>query len=412
VIYGTFSYMPANGQWRPMAPAVGATVTLTIMFFMVYVGVAVLRTFAQLSGMRHPKIEAVLLASTATMNFAPMLSVLFLSARMRALQMDPVNGSPQPWAQACFYMCAYAVMFQTIFSVAVPLVLGGAVKKGKTEGDMEYEVENKWLGMGFTVARYIMMLSIYLGFTAVIVSIFTIAHPQGVQYTPPISPTVQCVITLAFQYFFVYLMIWVCITLKEFTGLEWALLTDTMESCRGTIAFCPMIAILFVGTRMRALQMTNNRGAPQGWAQDCMYLATWSIFLQFCMVLIAGACVGSKAETDEDGNVKWEPSNIYAFYAVQAVRWLSVLFLWGGVIGVIVSVFTITPETATGRGAVPLVGDVPLAGEQLSAPPPGIQSVVPGLEPGGGAGAVGEAIGSTSDYNPVTQGGNAVTSAR
>jgi len=65
VIYGTFSYMPANGQWRPMAPAVGATVTLTIMFFLVYVGVAVLRTFAQLSGMRNPKIEAVLLASTA-----------------------------------------------------------------------------------------------------------------------------------------------------------------------------------------------------------------------------------------------------------------------------------------------------------------------------------------------------------
>ena len=96
---------------------------------------------------------------------------------------------------------------------------------------------------------------------------------------------------------------------------------------------------------------------------------------------------------------------------MQAVRWLSVLFLWGGVIGVIVSVFTITPETATGRGAVPLVGDVPLAGDQLSAPPPGVQSVVPGLEPGGGAGAVGEAIGSTSDYNPVTQGGNAVTSA-
>merc|ERR550514_2618039 len=304
VISGTFTYMPANGQWRPMAPAVGATVTLTIMFFMVYVGVAVLRTFAQLSGMRHPKIEAVLLASTAAMNFAPMLSVLFLSARMRALQMDPVNGSPQPWAQACFYMCAYAVMFQTIFSVAVPLVMGGAVKKGKAEGDMEYEVENKWIGMAFTIARYIMMLSIYLGFTAVIVSIFTIAHPRGVQYTPAISPTVQCVITLTFQYFLVYLMIWVCITIKEFTGFEWALITDMMESARGTIAFCPMIAILFVGTRMRALQMTNNRGAPQGWAQDCMYLATWSIFLQFCMVVIAGACLGSKAETDDDGNVK------------------------------------------------------------------------------------------------------------
>merc|ERR1719262_1295237 len=131
VISGTFTFMPANGQWRPMAPAVGATVTLTIMFFIVYCGVAVLRTFAQLTGSRNAKIEGVLLASSSTMNFAPMLSILFLSARMRALQMDPVNGHPQEWAQACFYMCAYAVMFQTIFSVAVPLVLGGAVKKGK-----------------------------------------------------------------------------------------------------------------------------------------------------------------------------------------------------------------------------------------------------------------------------------------
>merc|ERR1719305_1794686 len=160
VIYGAFSYMPANGEWRPMAPAVGATVTLTIMFFLVYIGVAALRTWGQLTGnAAWPALETALIASTAAMMYAPMLSVLFLAARMRALQMDPVNGSPQPWAQSCFYACAYAVMFQTIFSVAVPLVMGGAVKKGKAEGDMEYEVENKWLGMGFTIARYIMMLS-------------------------------------------------------------------------------------------------------------------------------------------------------------------------------------------------------------------------------------------------------------
>jgi hypothetical protein len=237
-----------------MAPAVGATVTLTVMFFVVYAGVAVLRTFGQLTGnAAWPALETALLAATAAMNFAPMLSILFLAARMRALQMDPVNGSPQAWAQSCFYMCAYAVMFQTILSIAVPIVMGGSVKKGSTEGDMEYTVENKTLGMCLTVGRYIIMLSIYLGFTAVIVSIFTLAHPDGAQYTPPISPTVQCVMCLTFQYFFIYLMVWACISLREWTGQEWALLTNTMESCMGTVAFCPMLAILFVGTRMRAL---------------------------------------------------------------------------------------------------------------------------------------------------------------
>merc|ERR1719409_1179101 len=280
VIYGAFTYMPANGEWRPMAPAVGATVTLTIMFFLVYIGVAVLRTWGQLTGnAAWPALETALLAATAAMNFAPMLSVLFLAARMRALQMDPVNGSPQAWAQSCFYACSYAVMFQVIFAVAIPLVMGGTVKKGSTEGDMEYEVSNKPIGMCLTACRYIILLSIYLGFLAVVVSIFTLEHPNGAQYTPPISPTVQCVMNLTFQFFFIYLMVWACISPREWTN---------MESCMGTVAFCPMLAILFVGTRMRALQMTNNKGAPQGWAQDGMYLATWSIFVQFFMVVIAG----------------------------------------------------------------------------------------------------------------------------
>merc|ERR1719390_597199 len=154
--------------------------------------------------------------------------------------MDSVNGAPQSWAQQCFYMCAYALMFQCIFAIAVPLVLGGKMKEGemggqKCEGDFEFEVENKFLGHGFT---------------AVIVSIFTLEHPNGAQYTPAISPTVQCVINLCCQFFFAYLGIWVCITIKEFTGMAWPLLTDTLQSCLGTIMFCPILAILFVGTRM------------------------------------------------------------------------------------------------------------------------------------------------------------------
>merc|ERR1719353_536652 len=404
VIYGAFTYMPANGEWRPMAPVVGATVTLTIMFFLVYIGVAALRTWGQLTGnAAWPALETALLASTTAMMYAPMLSVLFLAARMRALQMDSVNGSPQPWAQSCFYACAYAVMFQVIFSVAIPIVMGGSVKKGSTEGDMEYEVSNKHIGMCLTACRYIILLSIYLGFLAVVVSIFTLEHPNGAQYTPPISPTVQCVLNMCFQFFGCYFVVWFMISLREWTGLKWELLTNTMESCIGTVAFCPMLSILFVGTRMRALQMTNNKGAPQGWAQDGMYLATWSIFIQFWMVVAASCFLGSKATTDKDGNVEWKPTNIYAWYAVQVIRWFAVLALWGGAITVIVSVFTITPETANGRGSIPLVtdGTVPVVGDQLAGPPPGVQGAMPGMEPGGAAGDVMAPVGKADVMSPT-----------
>merc|ERR1719321_73884 len=248
-----------------------------------------------------------------------MLAILFIGARMRALQMDPINGNPQKWAQNCFFMCTYALLAQTICSVAVPLVLQGDVKVGKTEGDMEYTVENKMLGTVLTLARYAIMACIYVGFSLVIRSILTIQHPKGPEYTIPISVTMQCVINLTVQFFFVYGMIWVCISVKEFTGMEWALLTQTMESAKGTIMFCPMLAILFVGTRMRALQLTDNKGAPQGYVQDGMYMATWAIALQFCMVCIVPIATGSPGVCDEDGNIKWEPENKCLFYCVQAI---------------------------------------------------------------------------------------------
>ena len=77
-----------------------------------------------------PVLETTLLAATAAMDFAPMRWILFLAARMRALQMDPVNDSPQAWAKSCFYMCTYAVIMQSTSSIANPIVSGGTVKKG------------------------------------------------------------------------------------------------------------------------------------------------------------------------------------------------------------------------------------------------------------------------------------------
>merc|ERR1719164_430403 len=286
--------------------------------------------------------------------------------------MDPINGAPQKWAQNCFYACTYAVMIQAILAITIPLVLGGSVKKGdKGEGDVEYEVNNKMVGTILTVMRYFVMFSVYLGISAVIWSVFAIEHPQGHQYTPPISVTMQCVINLTVQFFICFLLIWIAQTVKEFTGFEMHFITNTMENAKGTIAFCPMLAILFVGTRMRALQITNQKGAPQGWAQDGMYMATWSILIQFLMVLLIPLCTlvtEGKAvhpELDEDGNVKWEPSGKIALICVQVVRWLGFILLYAGAICVMVGAMTLTPETANGRGSVPLVRQTPFGNEPV-----------------------------------------------
>jgi hypothetical protein len=373
VVYGIINYEPPAGIWPagmdfPVAPAVQCTMILSCQYFLVYGAIQVARSWTQFTGMKMTKFENAMMTATASINFAPMLAVLFIGARMRALQMDPVSGNPQRWAQNCFYMCTYALLAQTICSICVPLVLQGEVKPGKAEGDMEYTVENKTFGTVLAIGRYAMMICIYVGFSCVIYSIFTIEHPNGPQYTPPISVTMQCVINLTFQFFFVYLWIWAAITIKEFTGMEWALMTQTMENCKGAVMYCPMLAILFVGTRMRALMLTNNRGSPPGWAQDGMYMATWALLIQFVMIVITPCATGSPAHVDEDGNIKWQPEHPVLFYIVQAIRWLGYILLYGGVIAVIVSVYTMTPETCNGRGSVPLVGDGKIPGTDAGVP--------------------------------------------
>merc|ERR1719321_5177 len=359
IIYGTYTYEPPKGAWPgdkipPVSPAVGCTMILASMYFLVYAGIQFGETFKSFSGVDSSKLTGALQGAICTMFFAPMIAVLFIGARMRALQMDPINGSPQRWAQNCFYMCTYAVMMQCIFAIATPLVLGGSVKKGdKGAGDVEYKVENKAVGSCLLIARWIIMISIYLGVAAIIWSVFSIEHPKGAQYTPPISVTMQCVINLTVQFFTVFTMIWICITVKELTGWEWHFISNAMENAKGTIAFCPMLAILFVGTRMRALQLTQNRGAPQGYAQDGMYMATWSILLQFMMVLLIPVCtliMEGKAhhpELDEDGNVKWNPSGKIALIIVQIIRWLGFLLLYIGTICVMVGAYTMTPRRQT-----------------------------------------------------------------
>merc|ERR1719454_56032 len=376
IIYGTVNYVPekefaVHGELPPVAPAVACTMILSAQFFMVYAFLNFARTFTQFSGKKFSDFEEAMMTATKAMNFAPMLAILFIGARMRALQMDPINGSPQKWAQNCFYMCTYAVLAQTLISIAIPLVMQGNVKKGKTEGDMEYEIENKGLGGILTVVRYVIMICIYVGFSCVIYSIFTIEHPKGSEYTPPISVTMQCVINLTFQFFFIYLMIWICVSVDEFAKTPLPLLHNTMENALGTVAYCPMLAILFVACRMRALRITNNRGAPQGYAQDGMYMATWAVLIQFLMCLIIPCCTGSVHKCDEDGTPVYKPENPIALYCVLTLKWITYIFLYGGVIAVIVGLYTMTPENANGRGSVPLVGDGKV---------PGVEAEVPGYD--------------------------------
>merc|ERR1719502_1586991 len=379
VCAGVFMFEPPKDLWSgpipPVSPAVACTMTLAIAFFGCYLLVAISRTYSMFTGGNRSQshFETVMAMAANTMGMAPMLCVLFLGARMRALQMDPISGNPQRWAQNCFFMCTYALIAQTCVAIFVPLVLGGKVEQNKeVEGDMIYKVsdEQKMLAKAITAARFLIMLCVYSGAVAVVCSVFTIEHPKGAEHTPPLSPTMQCVTNLSSQYFFIYLLLWIFYTVKDFFDYDMAFLKDAIETAKTTVQFAPMISVLFIATRMRALQISDNKGAPQGWAQDGMYLCSWALLVQFLMCLLVPLFTGQKRyEVEALGGAEKKVENAkiatpVGHYVVEALRYLALVALFGGIITVIggiatviTSVFMITPETANGRGSIPIVSD-------------------------------------------------------
>lgn len=263
---------------------------------------------------------------------------------MRALQMG-LDG-PQRWAQYCFYACTISVWIVTSLVVLVPFLFGIRPKEGSFEGDISFETPPSahvvMIAKVLAVVRWIMMIFLYVGFTAVIVSTLLIEHPRGAQHTPDLSPAMLCVTMLTIQYFTIYLLIWVMVTLKQFAANDRNsrnVALEALVAAKDSVAFAPMLSVLFLGARMRALQITSNKGAPQGWAQDCMFICVVSVLLQ----AILGCIVEFMAQAKGSGKTA---------ATVAAFQFFLALVMHAGALAVIISVFLITPETANGRGSI------------------------------------------------------------
>jgi len=380
VVVGICIYMPPGAKdlskLPAPAPAVMCTMILAVVFFSVQLVIALCRSYTEFTAVEFPKIVGMMNAAATTVEFAPMLSILFLAARMRALQHD---SQPQAWAQNCMYFSTFAMCLTTTLAMAVPVVLGGTMKTNPVTKESTFEVPNPVLGYVLVAMRYCCMFGFYGGSVGVIYSIFTFEAPGGPGATLPVSPAVQCVINLTCQFFFVYFMQTVMLTISEVSGgsipMETWKLFAAIESSKATIAFAPMLAILFVTTRMYALLLTDNKGAPQAWCQDGMYMATWALLISFLMCLVTGLLM-DKVETDEDGNVVNKFSNQYIGGFITCMRYFTMVLLYGGMFTVVYGLFTMTPETANGRGSVPLVSDA-LNSTPIGNPPPAADKAIP-----------------------------------
>merc|ERR1719161_703089 len=113
---------------------------------------------------------------------------------------------------------------------------------------------------------------------------------------PPPSPTLQCVISLTIQYFVLYTLLQILRTVNQFTGNAMLGWQKVLEAACTTVTYAPSLSCLFLGCRMRAIQLTQGETdkyqLPQPWVQNAMYACTYAVLAQALLVLIVSCFTG------------------------------------------------------------------------------------------------------------------------
>merc|ERR1719375_2385895 len=277
-----------------VSPALQCVIGLSMQYFIIYTLLAVVRTSNQFTNNAHVGVQKILETACTTVTYAPMLSVLFLAVRMRAIQLTQGETEkykmPQPWAQTAMFCCVYAVLAQVIIVLLIPILTHEAEVSTDEHGNLDLShVESG--GMVATIlsaARYIIMLALYGGFTTVIVAVFMMKGPKEIWGNEPptatsvdgVSPAVMSTILLTTMFFTVYFLVAVCKTTVELSGRTEFItkLEGTLVLAWYTVNFCPM----------------------------CFYACTASVCVQTILVLIMPFCTECECkEGVSEGDVEF-----------------------------------------------------------------------------------------------------------
>merc|ERR1719393_425105 len=168
-----------------------------------------------------------------------------------------------------------------------------------------------------------------------------------------VPTAMQCVVSLTIQFMIVYTALAIVRMAADSMGLKYDNfpIQKILQTASLTVAFAPMLAILFLAFRMRVNQLTKNRGNPPVWAQICMYFCTYAILLMTLIVCVIPLFTGETIGVDpKTGDI---PADTQPFQsqacaiAFTALKYLILLMLYGGALAVVYAIITFVPPAGT-----------------------------------------------------------------
>merc|ERR550514_1353764 len=360
IMFGCLTMEAPRDLWDGATPPAGAALQsamiLAVVFFLVYLAMAVMRGFELLpQGTTRTvlKLQGLLKTARGSVNLAPMIGILFIAARMRALQVNPADCDLQDWARPACYFCVGALSVQVAMVIIFPLIDRGCeVEQGPTQGEVIFRFSMPKLQIVGNVIHYVSLFFVYAGVCSVAASVYVIKHPEG--KTRPVSPAMRCVLDLTTLYFIAYTSLCIFQTLLQFNNKTiFKNLVAIFDAGTQTVMFAPMLAILFVAARIRALQLTltvegeSPPGAgPQPWAQAGMYLATCSLIVQFILSIAIPLVLRSTGESMDalSNPSKSSPIMKVVGIVLPAVHYTCKFSMYGGAAAVVLAIFVMKPQ--------------------------------------------------------------------
>lgn len=337
-----------------VSPALRCVTFLTIFFFGTYLAAVCGRVFRLAVGDRSSesarRFEQRLTEVTESMTLAPMLCVLMISARLRALSLDP-GSEPEFHVQVCMYVSTVAFLLRVALGLVRPLRCDEAAPVRAVTGEPgggDHDKQNFTLAV---VRCAYCGLSVLLYLTAFCILILgTCAEGDGTGREgdwlsgPPLSPMVRCIAAITATYMLEIALLEALSGVRQHFGAS--LLVDQQDSpqlqpTRGwqqtpialeetvSLRIPIMLCVLLVAMELRAVQLKLE---PEAWMAIAMYVTTTSIALQALLTGVISTLQSApqprKSKDASDGDSGF-------FQHVTAITWgatLACLYLGTGAI--------------------------------------------------------------------------------
>jgi len=276
----------------PVSTTMRCVLALIGQFFLLYAVRCVLMMVNRLKWVERKREERAWESVVHSVFFVPMLCVLFLAARLQALQLsrgEPEDfGLPQWWVKCAMLVCPWAVLVAGFAEVGAALFT-----RYQEDADRQRHRSDK-VSKIIWYFRMSPVAVIYLAFTLVCLGTCSMQQPGqlwDLGARSQVSPAVGCTVFLTVMYFGVYLGI-ACVSLaneQELLGqrLRFCPALEYLKSAKETIVHSQMLCALFLTCQVRALQHDPLNGHPEQLVYTPFYVCSACIVLHTAVAVLS-----------------------------------------------------------------------------------------------------------------------------